>query len=286
MAENMKISIITASYNYENYIKETIQSVLSQTYNDWEMIIVDDCSTDNSVNVIKSYNDERIKLFVNEKNLGLKETLKRGIKEATSDWIVFLESDDVLSPDYLAKKVEIAQKYNDINLIFNDCEFFGDEERVKTFEYALKKTRSLLQNQGYPKKMFYDFYQSNKIFTFSSVMAKRSDLLKVNFNAKLDYLIDWHLWIQLSSLGKFYYLSEKLTKWRLHNNSYINSSTQKSPVDLQAASYIEVFKSKKDISILLFILISHPLWYVRKYKRELRQKLISYKRKAFPKKKN
>lgn len=282
----MKISIITASYNYENYIKETVQSVLSQTYNDWEMIIVDDCSTDNSVNVIKSYNDERIKLFVNEKNLGLKETLKRGIKEATSDWIVFLESDDVLAPDYLAKKVEIAQKYNDINLIFNDCEFFGDEERVKAFEHALKKTRSLLQNQSYPKKMLYDFYQSNKIFTFSSVMAKRSHLLKVNFNPKLDYLIDWHLWIQLSSLGKFYYLSEKLTKWRLHNNSYINSSTYKSPFDLQAASYIEVFKSKKDIGILLFILISHPLWYARKYKRELRQKLISYKRKAFPKKKN
>ena len=250
------------------------------------MIIVDDCSTDNSIDVIKSYNDNRIKLFVNEKNLGLKETLKRGIKEASSDWIVFLESDDVLAPDYLAKKVEIAQKYNDINLIFNDCEFFGDEERVKAFEHALKKTRSLLQNQSYPKKMFYDFYQSNKIFTFSSVMAKRSHLLKVNFNPKLDYLIDWHLWIQLSSLGKFYYLPEKLTKWRLHKNSYINSSTYKSPFDLQAASYIEVFKSKKDIGILLFILISHPLWYARKYKRELRQKLISYKRKAFPKKKN
>lgn len=282
----MKISIITASYNYENYIKETVQSVLSQTYNDWEMIIVDDCSTDNSIDVIKSYNDDRIKLFVNEKNLGLKETLKRGIKEASSDWIVFLESDDVLAPDYLAKKVEIAQKYNDINLIFNDCEFFGNEERVKAFEHALKKTRSLLQNQSYPKKMLYDFYQSNKIFTFSSVMAKRSHLLKVNFNPKLDYLIDWHLWIQLSSLGKFYYLPEKLTKWRLHKNSYINSSTYKSPFDLQAASYIEVFKSKKDIGILLFILISHPLWYARKYKRELRQKLISYKRKAFPKKKN
>lgn len=282
----MKISIITASYNYENYIKETVQSVLSQTSNDWEMIIVDDCSTDNSIDVIKSYNDDRIKLFVNEKNLGLKETLKRGIKEASSDWIVFLESDDVLAPDYLAKKVEIAQKYNDINLIFNDCEFFGDEERVKAFEHALKKTRSLLQNQSYPKKMLYDFYQSNKIFTFSSVMARRSDLLKVNFNPKLDYLIDWHLWIQLSSLGKFYYLPEKLTKWRLHKNSYINSSTYKSPFDLQAASYIEVFKSKKDIGILLFILISHPLWYARKYKRELRQKLISYKRKAFPKKKN
>ncbi len=282
----MKISIVTASYNYEKYIKETIHSILNQTYKDWEMIIVDDCSTDNSVDVIKSYNDDRIKLFVNEKNLGLKETLKHGIKEANSEWIAFLESDDVLAPDYLEKKVEIIKKYPDINLIFNDCEFFGDDERVKAFEHALKKTRDLLKNQSYPKNMFYDFYQSNKIFTFSSVMAKRRDLLKVNFNPKLDYLIDWHLWVQLASLGKFYYMPEKLTKWRLHNNSYINSSTYKSPVDLQTASYLEVFKAKKDISILIFILLSHPVWYARKYKRELRQTLISYKRKAFPKKKN
>ena len=57
----MKISIVTASYNYEKYIKETIHSILNQTYKDWEMIIVDDCSTDNSVDIIKSYNDDRIK---------------------------------------------------------------------------------------------------------------------------------------------------------------------------------------------------------------------------------
>lgn len=88
--------------------------------------------------------------MVNEKNLGLKETLKRGIKEATSDWIVFLESDDVLSPDYLAKKVEIAQKYNDINLIFNDCEFFGDEERVKAFEYSFEENSQLAAKSRLP----------------------------------------------------------------------------------------------------------------------------------------
>ena len=64
----MKISVVTASYNYQDYIKETIQSVLDQTYNDWELIIVDDCSTDSSVDVIKSFNDERIKLFINKKD--------------------------------------------------------------------------------------------------------------------------------------------------------------------------------------------------------------------------
>lgn len=63
----MKVSVVTASYNYQDYIKESIQSVLNQTYKDWELIIVDDCSTDNSVQVINSYKDDRIKLFVNEK---------------------------------------------------------------------------------------------------------------------------------------------------------------------------------------------------------------------------
>ena len=95
----MKISVVTASYNYQDYIKEAVQSVLDQTYKDWELIIVDDCSTDNSVEVIKSFKDERIKLFINEKNLGLKETVKRGIENATGEWVVFLESDDILTPE-------------------------------------------------------------------------------------------------------------------------------------------------------------------------------------------
>ena len=98
------ISIVTASYNYEQYIGETIQSVLNQTYTDWELIIVDDCSSDNSLKVIKSFDDDRIKLFVNKKNMGLKYTVKRGVELAKGDWVVFLESDDLITPDYLENK--------------------------------------------------------------------------------------------------------------------------------------------------------------------------------------
>ena len=127
----MKISIVTASYNYENYIKESIQSVLNQTYEDWELIIVDDCSTDNSVNVIKSFQDDRIKLFINKQNLGLAKTLELGIKRATGDWIIFLESDDLITPDYIAKKIQVILNNKNINLVFNDCDFFGDMERTK-----------------------------------------------------------------------------------------------------------------------------------------------------------
>lgn len=88
----MKISIVTASYNYENYIKETIKSVLNQTYQDWELIIIDDCSSDNSVNVIKSFQDDRIKLFVNKQNLGLAKTLKLGIEKQQEIGLFFLKA--------------------------------------------------------------------------------------------------------------------------------------------------------------------------------------------------
>ncbi|MBQ4646380.1 MAG: glycosyltransferase family 2 protein [Candidatus Gastranaerophilales bacterium] len=103
----MHFSIITASYNYEDYIKETIESVINQTYSNWEMIIIDDGSKDNSVEVIQEYckKDSRIKLLTHEnhKNKGLIETIKLGIKNANNDWIVFLESDDTLASNYLEK---------------------------------------------------------------------------------------------------------------------------------------------------------------------------------------
>ena len=91
----MKYSVITASFNYENYIKETIESVQAQSISDWEMIIIDDGSSDNSIETINKYCqlDKRIKLFThpNNENRGLIETLKLGLEKAQGEWIIFLE---------------------------------------------------------------------------------------------------------------------------------------------------------------------------------------------------
>lgn len=271
----MKISIVTASYNYQDYIKETIQSIIDQTYSDWELIIVDDCSTDNSVNVIKSYTDNRIKLFINKENLGLAQTVKRGIEKATGKWIVFLESDDILTKDYIEKKVKIAHKYQNINLIFNDCEFFGDEKKIHNFTKALKKTRKVLKNKNYPRNMFYNFYLSNKIFTFSSVMAKREDLLKINFEPPIDSLLDWWLWVQMAYIGDFYYIPEMLTKWRLHTDSYIYKSKHFSPKQLQMKIYIEIFKKTSNILILLFIPFAQITWCLQQIKKNIKKSILN-----------
>ena len=121
MANSTKISIITTSYNYENYIKETIESVQAQTYKDWEMIIVDDGSTDNSVDVIKSYveKDSRIKLFQHEncQNKGLCESLKLGITKSQGDWLIILESDDTIVNNYIEEKLKIINE-NKVDFIY------------------------------------------------------------------------------------------------------------------------------------------------------------------------
>ena len=81
------ISIITASYNYSKYISETIKSVQTQTYSDWELIVVDDASTDNSVEIIRSFcDDKRIKLICHDKNKGLSKVIQTGLKYAKGEW--------------------------------------------------------------------------------------------------------------------------------------------------------------------------------------------------------
>jgi len=255
----MKISVITASYNYEQYIGETIESVLNQTYTDWEMIIIDDGSTDGSVEVIKSYNDPRIRLIENKQNKGLKETLLTGIAQASGEWVAFLESDDMWGPDYLEKKIAIAQKYPDIALIFNDCELFGDEERIAKVNFNREANRKWLRKQRFPKNMFYDFYIYNRISTFSCAMCKKEPLEKLDFNTPIECLLDWWLWIQLAQkrgkCNQFYYIDEKLTRWRLHKQSYICSAPCRTPMALQWKAYTMLGKK-----YLPFVVCSQIAW--------------------------
>lgn len=245
----MKISIVTASYNYQDYIKETIQSVLDQTYKDWEFIIVDDCSTDNSVEVIKSYKDDRIKLFVNEKNLGLKETLKFGIKQASGDWVAILESDDILKQDYLEKKYEVIKRNPNVAVIFNDVELFGDENRVKNTTPTIIETSNLLQNKIYPCNIFDDLVDFNRVLTFSAVMLNRQKFLECNLNTPMDKLFDWWLFLHLARKYDFYYIPEKLTKWRLHSGSYISYKEKLFDYPVNVAALIDLIKKEKDIRL-------------------------------------
>ncbi len=256
----MKISVITASYNYANYIDETIQSVINQTYTDWELIVVDDGSTDNSVEIIRKYcnQDNRIKLYThpNNENKGLKETLLLGISKASSDWIAFLESDDTWREDYLEKKVEIANQYPEVGLIFNNVEFIGADNIIKNHKKILKNIIRKTNDMTYPRNIFKCFNVKNPILTFSSVMAKKEYLESENFNSPIDKLLDWWLYIHITYSTDVYYLKEKLTIWRMHNDSYIWNKIKSKKRFVHIEAYFDVWKNKSKISdLFLFIFI-------------------------------
>ena len=105
------VSIIMPSYNTASFIAESIQSVLAQSYKDWELIIVDDCSPDNTDDVVKPYlSDERIRYLKNEKNSGAAVSRNRALLEAKGKWIAFLDSDDLWMPEKLQKQVRFMEK--------------------------------------------------------------------------------------------------------------------------------------------------------------------------------
>ena len=223
-----KVSIITASYNYENYIKETIESVISQTYTDWEMIIVDDGSEDNSVEVIKAYceKDSRIKLFQHEngENKGLAETIQLGIRRATSEWIAFLESDDTVTPNYLEEKIKIIEQYPMVDFIFNDINMFGEENAINKKEEYFKKQKSRLSKIKFPANILREVrkHSANPIPTFSCVMAKKQLFNNLDYDCPIKPILDMYLWAQMMKQAQFYYVDKKLTNWRMHESSYIH----------------------------------------------------------------
>ena len=107
---NNLVSIIMPSYNTGKYIAEAIQSVINQTYKYWELIIVDDCSSDNTDEIVTSFSEPRIKFFKNKINSGAAVSRNRALREAKGRWIAFLDSDDLWRIDKLEKQIGFMEK--------------------------------------------------------------------------------------------------------------------------------------------------------------------------------
>ena len=126
--ENELVSIIMPSWNTGNFIAESIQSVINQTYKNWELIIVDDCSTDNTDEIVSFYKDQRIKYLKNEKNSGAAITRNKALREAQGEWIAFLDSDDLWAPEKLEHQINFM-KNNGYNLSFTEYEKIDEESK-------------------------------------------------------------------------------------------------------------------------------------------------------------
>jgi len=180
-----KVSIITPCYNQGKYLAETLDSVLAQTWSDWECIVVNDGSSDNTDEVAKQYlrKDNRIK-YINQENQGLSMARNNAIIQSDGEFLLPLDSDDIIAPTYLEKAVDAFNKSSEVKLVYCKAEFFGKRKGLwKLEEYDYEK-----------------FIWKNCIFCSS--VYRRNDFNKTNgYNPNMKYgFEDWDFYLSL--LGK------------------------------------------------------------------------------------
>lgn len=220
--KNPLISIVVASYNYEGPIRQTLDSIVTQTYKNYEVIVVDDGSKDNSVKVINEYVNKYKNIYLythdNGKNCGLPKTVKLGIDKARGDYVAFCEADDYWHKDYLLEKVNLIHKYADANVIINDVQLFGEEEKVKRVNSTVVSLKAVFkQTKTYISPE--EFRKQNWILTFSCVMLSKKILKKCDFlNVTRNANLDWWLWRQVCLDNNIFFVDKKLTFWRMHDS--------------------------------------------------------------------
>lgn len=208
MLKNGMVSVITPTYNCGRFIGETIESVIAQTYSNWEMIIVDDCSVDNTKTVVKQYQnqDSRIKYYCLEKNSGPAVARTKAMELAEGQYIAFLDSDDLWLKDKLTKQIKFMQ---DNDYAFTNTSYQHMDESGNMLDKVLKvipKTdynRLLLDCPVGNSTVIYDVSKMGKF--------KVPDIRKRNDDA---------LWLAMLKKEKYIYgLPEILMKYRLRTNS-------------------------------------------------------------------
>ena len=207
---NDLVSIITPSYNTSKYIGKTIESVLKQTYENWEMIIVDDCSTDDTDEVVKPYlSDKRIKYIKNDKNSGAAISRNCALREAGGKWIAFLDSDDLWDPKKLEKQIEFMEKNNYHFSYTNYEEINEDGYKTGVLITGPKKiTRRGMYNYCWPGCLTV-MYDAEKIG-----LIQIADIRKNN---------DYAMCLKICRITNSYLLDENLAKYRRGRNGSVST---------------------------------------------------------------
>lgn len=202
------VSIIMPAYNCEKYIEDAINSVIAQTYNSWELIVIDDGSKDNTVRIIEelSNKDYPIRFYKNEKNLGVSETRNKGIALADGEWIAFLDSDDMWEDSKLEKQVAFSNKKG-AEFVFTGSSFIN--ESGDSYKGILKV----------PERVNYKKLRTHNVISCSSVLIKKKFFKDIRME-KDDMHEDYAVWLRVLKTGVCAYgINEPLLVYRISPNS-------------------------------------------------------------------
>ena len=212
------VSVIMPTYNMELYVEEAVNSILNQSFKDFEFIIVDDASTDNTPAFLKSIQDDRVICIFNKQNRGNYACRNEGLSNASGKYICVMDADDIAHPDRLMKQYAFMEE----NL---RCVAVGSDI------LGFSNTRSnLLLKRLQNKEEIKVFLLKDNTCTHPSLIIRKEilDRYKIQYNEKFYYAADYNLIVDLSAIGSLSNLPEPLLKYRLHNNqiTYIRKNEQ------------------------------------------------------------
>jgi glycosyltransferase involved in cell wall biosynthesis len=207
----IKVSVIIPCYNHADYLRLCLRSVFHQTFKGFEVIVVDDASTDNTPNVIKEFKDSRLCYVRHRKNFGVSSALNTGINLSRGEFIAIIGADDLMKPDNLFVKVDILSKYPSIGLVYSNAEIIDEDGTIIGLAKKQKSDGKLFVEKPFDRLLYGNF------ITASSVMVRKSCFEKVGlFDTELHYAEDWDMWLRLAYFYNFGYVDIPLVQYRLH----------------------------------------------------------------------
>jgi len=236
------VSIIIPTYQSCNRLKIALNSVLSQTYNNYEVLIMDDGSTDGTSEMVNSFKDPRIFYNWQINSGGPAKPRNRGIKFAKGNWIAFLDSDDVWKSD----KLQICMEYTDnqVDLIYHDLQIISNKLRI--FGRKIAKTRKL------KKPILLDLLLNGNLICNSSVLVRKDLLDKVggiNENRNLVAAEDYNTWLRIAKLtDQFIYLPHTLGYYFIHSDSLSNKDMSL-PIKLAVEDFLGILNKQQKIKL-------------------------------------
>lgn len=249
------ISVIIPLYNKENYIKNTIKKVLAQTFQKFEIIIVNDGSTDNSVSIVKTFKDNRIKL-IDKENGGVSLARNIGVENAKHDYIAFLDADDEWLPHHLEEIYSLINEYGDVARVFvtNFARKY-DDGRVIPNRHKFELAKGIISNY------FKIVLKKGVNHTSAVCMSKEAFIKAGGFDVRISRGEDVDLWFRLARRYKVAY-SPQVTEYYLQDTE--NSCDFRLPAPTKIAAYylcLEDCIGKHDFQVSKRLLIKRTLRY-------------------------
>ncbi len=199
-----KVSVVIPAYNAEQFIREALDSVLAQTYRDFEVLVVDDGSTDSTREIVASYG-EPVRC-IEQANAGPSAARNRGVREARGELIAFLDADDLWMPEKLAEQAPLFDAEGRVGLVYCQAERIGADGRILT-------TPDRPKPEG---KVFEDFLRRNHCPTSGAVVRRECFAQCGGFREDMSQAEDWHLWLRIARRYEFRAVQRPLVRHRVH----------------------------------------------------------------------